>query len=338
MIRRLATVLAALAVLAATGLGAAGSVGPGAFLRTAPLTLLTGEEREPWCDEAELDGADLRGAHFSLSLRCSFERRAVPPANARLTAAFPDLPPAEPGSALLFVQFATRPALLPDVRTDADHLAAWIAVGDNRIDLDGVPGPGEYLVLAVPETGAVVLWVEDAGRAQGLDLRSGERIDPIEVYYGGPEFATVTVEGYEYEDQVYRKDLVSDWWILSNSHGVVDLTRTAWSETLGWAEDGSVYLRVRVGWWRVFRHGEWRLDTERSLTAFDGSEAVEPAEWSVEADEYGFEWHVVEFVVPADEPGFAVLFMPTGEYVEDETGDVFRPEEPAPATEWIALF
>lgn len=328
-------------LLAALALTAVGSVASDSFLRTEALTLVTGADPEPWCDDAapdDLADAVLRGAHFSFGLSCRFERAAIPEPQAALSEDLAHMPPAEPGVAFLFAQFASRAAYPPDLRYDAARLTSWIEVGSERLDLDSAPEADDFLILSAPDEAPVVLWVEDAGRAQGLDLRTGERVEPVAAYYEDLEFWTVTVDGYDYVDLLYRNG-PGGGWLMCCSYSWAELTRSAWTESLGWAPEGEVFLTVRFDWCGAdYNEVEWRLDTDTALIVFSGSAIVAPAEWTVETDEFGAEVHQAVYAVPADTEGFAVMFLPLGEAVEKETGEVFHPVEVPTATSWLVEF
>jgi hypothetical protein len=89
------------------------------------------------------------------------------------------------GSEFVAVQFAQGTQSIVD---GAEPARAWVQAGDRAFDLDRVPRYLEWVVVTVHVGESVALWVEDHGRAQGLDLRTGERIDPVAAYYNGIGF------------------------------------------------------------------------------------------------------------------------------------------------------
>ncbi|THV28961.1 hypothetical protein [Glycomyces paridis] len=343
LMRRPAFLLAlvAVAVLAIDeGFGASGDGTPAP---TEPYELVLGGGADPWCDDGDASNvsaapADLRGPHFTLSISCLFRDAAVPRAQADTDIRLAVLGPAAPGTEFLFAQFASQADHLPDGKTDPAFVTAWIQAGAERVDLAEAPALGGHLVVSVPTDEAAVLWVEDAGRAQGLDLRTGEQVEPVGAYYGDIGFWTDEVEGFEYEDVVFYGDTSS--WSVGCRWNFVDLTRTAWTEESGWAPEGSVYLVVAFRWCGAsYDPVEWRLDTEKALSVFIDGEPLLPAAWTVTPySNRGAEDHEATFIVPADVSEFKALFTPAGEVIDKATGEVFRISEMPPSTEWSPDF
>lgn len=344
MLQPLKNLAIAVALTAAVAAAAVASVGPGAFVRTAPYTLVNAIDHEPWCaagdDDFVEDGpADLRGPHFALTVGCLFRSAAIPEYHESLNPRLRDMPLPEPGSEFLFAQIANRPDFHPGYEEDPYPVAAWIQVGEERLLLGEAPDGGDVLVLTAPVEETAVLWVEDEGRAQGLDLRTGEAVDPVGALYTGPEFTLRTVSGYEYED-------VEFWggrggWSMSCSSGYTEMRRAAWIDDYGWAAEGSVLVQVQFEWCgSAFDDTEWILDTEEALEFKGGSERFEPVYTDVTGvtGSDGWELHTYVYEVPADIAEFSAFFRPVGELVEKESGDVFIQSETPEPTQWDANF
>jgi hypothetical protein len=335
--------LFALPLLAAASLTAAGSAEAGSFLRTETYELVTGADPDRWCGPDEDpyvgdDWADLRGAHFALSLSCLFHAPSIPD---RLAAEAPELqylPAAVPGDEFLIVQVAHQALYFPEI--EASTTESWIMAGAKRVYLGAPPAAGTFLALTVPAGAETVLWVEDAGRAQGLDLRTGARVDPVEGYYSGPAFATFTGEAFDYDE--IRFGNASGGWRISCDNDGARVSRTMWTDQLGWAPEGSVYLAVWF-WWcgeDTFDETTWELDKDGAFDVMIGMESVERLQWdeTPATGEWGGTIHELVFEVPVAQHEFKLLFTPTGELTESSNGEVFEMmSRPAP-TVWTVNF
>jgi len=335
--------LVALPLLAAASLTAAGSVEPGSFLRTETYELVTGADPDRWCGPGEDpyvgdDWADLRGAHFALSLSCLFHAPSIPD---RLAAEAPELqylPAAAPGDEFLIVQVAHQAQYFPEV--EASTTESWIMADTKRVYLGEPPAAGAFLALTVPAGAETILWVEDAGRAQGLDLRTGARIDPIAGYYTGPVFMTDRSENFDYEG--VRFSNANGWWKMECHNDGARVSRTMWTDELGWAPEGSVYL-LGWFWWcgeGTFDDTVWELDKDEAFEVMIGTESVERLQWNETPTtaEWGGATHELVFEVPVDQHEFKLLFTPTGEVTELANGEVFEmTSRPAP-TVWTVNF
>lgn len=182
-----------------------------------------------------------------------------------------------------------------------------------------------------------VLWIDDAGRAQGLDLRSGEQVDPVVSYYNDIGLWTHKAEGFEYEGVGFRGE--RGVWRLTCIRSGAELKRSVWTEKNGWAPEGSVWLTVRFNWCEdAFTETIWTLDTERALRAKGGSESLELVAWNEEPANSQGQIQTVVFEAPADAAEFKVLFVPAGEVTEKESGNVYRQLEMPSITTWTASY
>ncbi|THV28962.1 hypothetical protein [Glycomyces paridis] len=307
--------------------------------RTENYDFYTGESGAMCTEggEGAVPDAGLVGPHFGLTLACAFSGATLPREAAQEAVNIADLPRAQVGAEFVAAQVMTTGEFRPE--WDEAPVTAWVQAGDEEFELDEFPGPGTWFVVTAPEDDAVVLWVEDEGRAQGVDLRTGERVDPVEAYYLGMDRDT-TDDGFAYEDVQFGTPQTGGW-IVECFSDRVDFTRAVWLEDRGWAPEGSVYLVVSF-WWGTsegFEDVDWKLDTDKALVVGDGADAASPIDWSesdVSANEEGSNQTVL-FEVPADQEEFTVAFTPIGELIE-EGEDVFQLYETPDTTEWTAAF
>jgi hypothetical protein len=327
---------AALPLLAALALGAAGGADAGSFARTAPFELISGVERDSWCavgdDAYVLDAsADLRGPHFSFSLRCLFQDDAIPRKLAAVGSDLEHVVPAEDGSEFLIAQIAHKAEYEPEHRTEAVRTSGWIQAGNERIDLDGIPTAGRYFVLSVPVGEDAVLWVDDAGRAQGIDLRTGAQVDPVGAYYNGLRSRAVEIGGYNTGRIDTYSGRSTGYVRCANGSGTA--RRQVWREDLGWAAEGTVFLEVRFNWCSEFEFSTWELDRERAVMV----DRDTPLSWTATELEGGWDELAIVFAVPADADEITVDFTPYGDLESNEFGPLMLAEE-LPHFTWVAEF
>ena len=333
--------LAAAALTMSTSCATADSDASDDSPRTAPYELIVGSDEDPWCDEQDEASADLRGAHFSLSLGCVFREAAVPQRLAERKSYLSQLPPAQDGTEFLLVQVAAQAEYIAEHGTDPAWLSAWVQAGGERLELESVPESGQFLVLSVPVEETAALWVEDDGRAQGLDLRTGERLEPLAAYYEDIGFWAESATGIDYSDVEFEGP--SGSWTVGCRCGRTEFTRSMWLEDYGWAPEGSVFLQVEF-WWctgeGVYDEVVWTLDEARALLVTSGSDIAEPVGWS-KVDSAGVEGgqrHLAVVAVPADARELRVVFAPVGELTERDGGEVHSLTELPPVTEWTVQF
>lgn len=323
---RLLTPLIALALLTpAVAATAAGSVRADSFARTEAYALFTGSGTESWClddNEARLTDADLRGPHFAVSFLCGFIEADAP---AAVDAAFAGTPVLADGTELLAVQSALTPVYRPEAEPAV--VEVWVEAGAERIDLAGLPVPFGYVAVAVPAGEDAVLWVEDDGRAQGLSLRTGARVEPVTSYYNGVGFAAAGTASYEFEKVQVRN---AHHGGRASCGGHASATRQVWHPELGWAAVGTSFLTVKLNWCHVFEDHEsgeetlrWELHPELSLTSADG--APTPLRWDEEpATDDGDRLLVTAvFSVPEDLTELRVDFTPLGDLYDLSAGGEF---------------
>ncbi|MQM24778.1 hypothetical protein [Glycomyces albidus] len=305
--------------------------------RTEAYELLTGAGGDsPWCamgdDAWFLDqGADLKGPHFALSIQCRYQGTEIPESlQQNGSDALADLPAAAGGVELLVAQVAASPIYEPEF--GEGEVASWIQVGDERLDLETLPADGEFVAVAAPEDEDAVLWVEDEGRAQGLDLRSGERVDPVAGYYNGLAVEAARLEGFYYED--FEVSDGRDSWFLTCPAPWANATRNAWLEDRGWAGEGQVFLTVSFNWCHRYDTLVWVLDPETAVTV-DGAS---PAYWNGEETVSGSMDVDAVFTVPEDADDIAITFTPFGHVESAEDGEAWAFMESPTPTEWIARF
>jgi hypothetical protein len=260
-----------------------------------------------------------------------------------LAAAIPDLehvPPARSGTEFLLVQVALQADYLPEYETATAFLDSWIQVGPERIALRSVPASWVYFVLSAPVDQPAVLWVEDDGRAQGLDLRTGEQVEPLAPYY--QKIGFWVLEGEELKYEKVRFGTQRRWWNMTCTSGGADVTRSLWRPDRGWAPEGTVFLAVDF-WWcgdGTYDETTWTLDTDKVLEVGIGAEYLRPVDWTKSAygGTGGGALHTAVFEVPADRGEFKIVFAPYGEVTELANDEVHRLIEPPETTIWTVEF
>lgn len=313
--------LIVLPLLAAASLTAAGSVDPDSFLRTAPYELITDVSRDAWCEEGDeasalAEAADLRGAHFSFSLDCLFKAPKVPEDLAASIPVLEHVPPAQDGTEFLFAQVALPAKYNAEYTYAPSVLASWIEVGgDERIDLATAPAVQNFYVLSVPLDEPAVLWVDDSGRTQGIDLRTGEQVDPVAAYYNGLGLRTVDLGGFDTEKVNIFNGSASGW--IRCETKFAKASRFVWRDDVGWAADGTVFLEVKTNWCSETDNFTWELDQERAFTV-DGEA---PLSWTATESNEHWDSLVLVFAVPADAAETTIDFSPVGTIELKETGE-----------------
>ena len=138
--------------------------------------------------------------------------------------------------------------IAPDSIGATGDIDATVAVNDDEIPLDHLPGPGETLAAVVPVNADVVLTVTDEDRTQQLSLRHGTRPEAVEGFYTGrPESASP--RGYQAAG-VATGDAGSGYVPVdrevSISMTVGSAQRSPWHDEHGWAADDAVWVSVPV--------------------------------------------------------------------------------------------
>ncbi|WP_026923738.1 hypothetical protein [Glycomyces arizonensis] len=293
----------------------------------------TGSVQDPWCgtdDAAYLldEDADLRGPHFSLSLLCGYVESRIPEFAFEETSTARQL---ADDTELLLVQIAHAADYLPETErfpaVHATSVRAWVEIGRKRIALDAPPTKGGYLAVIVPEGEKSALWIEDAERAQGLDLRNGEQLDPVSAYYEEPGLWTEKLPDYDYDDVRFRNGGAT--WDLSCDSIGANVTRAVWLEDQGWAPEGKAFL-VAEFWWcsgeGVYDGAIWVLDADKAMTVWIDSEIVQSSVLEERPYESGGAVYTAVFEVPSDVERFRILFAPVGEVIDERTGATYELE------------
>lgn len=320
--------------------------------KTEAYELVTGDGASALCTNGDDlwffdQDAAIVGPHFSLALLCHHAGAAIPEALAAAEG-LGELPEAAGDVEWLVNQFALAPELVAESQVDPDDpaaleseavgLAAWIEAGEERIELDAVPAPGAHLAVAVPEGEDAVLWVEEDGRAQGLSLRSGERVDPVAAYYDGRTLGPVMGDEFGYEEVAVANG--DNAWRLTCGSSFVESDRSAWRPEEGWAEPGTVFLDVRFNWCSYADAAlRWNLD-ESALTVQAGGEPVAATAWSAEElpDTDGTMRYTAVFAVPEDAAGATLVFTPVGDLENLDGGDGYAFVDTPAATERELVF
>ncbi|WP_030160149.1 hypothetical protein [Glycomyces sp. NRRL B-16210] len=309
--------LVPLVALALTATGCSSSETSPAYELTAGPTDAT------WCAAGDdlwfYEQADLVGPHFSISVLCHFEGTEPPESLAAKESLLADLPPTADGVDLVLNQFALGPSLEPEF--EAAPVKAWVALGDEEFELDGLPEPGSFLAVTVPENEDAVLWVEDDSRAQGLDLRTGARVDPVAAYYGDLATSPVLVEIFFYEEVTVRNG--SGGWDLTCGSDFLEADRGAWHEDQGWAPEGTVFLQVRFNWCTYEDNLVWHLDEDAALSVASGDEQIAPLSWDtaeLESSARTLRYTVV-FAIPEDAATATLVFTPVGDLENLDGGE-----------------
>ncbi|THV28964.1 hypothetical protein [Glycomyces paridis] len=286
------------------------------FGGTEVYSLFTGDADSAWCvpgDESRLleSGADLRGPHFALSLMCSFTGTEIP--DAVDSGDLSELQEADADTEFVIAQFALSDAYEAEAET-GEVAGVWIEADGEKLALDALPAPGGYIALTVPTGGDVVLWVEDEDRAQGIDLRSGERVEPVAAYYSGLTTDPVVIDQFAYEDLSIVND--TDAYRVTCGSDTLEGQRSVWREELGWAEEGTVFLEVSFTWCSYEDPGIlWHLG-EGSLAARTGDAPAQALSWT--EFELGEEFHgdlryEAVFAIPEEAAAATLVFTPIGD-------------------------
>ncbi|MEV3935978.1 hypothetical protein AB0K52_08395 [Glycomyces sp. NPDC049804] len=321
MLRTIRIAALSVAMLAAALLGTAGGADPGSFLRTAPYELIVGKGGGEWCVEGDAastlaEPADLRGPHFSFSLACLFKAPAIPDSLAASLPALARVPPAEDGVEFLFTQVALPAEYDSEHKKDPAALTSWIQVGERRVDLLTAPGIENHYVLSVPVDEPAVLWVEDSGRAQGVDLRSGAQVEPVTAYYNGLALRWFELDGYDTGEVDFRNSRRAGW--IRCRTGYAEANRAVWTEERGWAESGTVFLEVSTNWCSETELFTWELDMSQAFTV-DGEA---PVSWTAtDTDDEYWDRLTMVFAIPEDAAEATVHFSPVGTVGHKASGD-----------------
>lgn len=266
-------------------------------------------------------GAELVGSHYAITLAgvaVAGELTYDQLRELTLHRQFPEAEdgplPAGEGREFLIVPLAAPEHA--DVAGGGDSAEVTVA-GEVR-PLDRVPHELEVLVVNVPTGADATLSITEAGETKSISLRTGERADgggdrPADALAGGGVeleegvvIAGVTRSGY-YDGLTVR----------------VSLRPTAHTDELGWAPDGSMWLKIEVGVsyaGLVAEQARLRLDIAGSLTiaGSDGTAAAIPAgtaEASITADGAlaTIDWSGVT-EVPEDLRSFEVSYTTQGTF------------------------
>lgn len=290
-----------------------------------------------WCDaddSAWMRGTEafLVGPHFAASVKCRFVGESVPAVVSGQALALEDEPPAAMGNEFVLTQFAVATFEPPD--DAAEPIDVLVRVGEREFPLDEVPGEGDWIAVVAPLDEQAALWIEEDGRAQGLDLRTGDRIDDAAAYYEGiPRWTGQQLAPLEYEVDIDYGPY--GWWISCES-GPVRVFRDPWVDGLGWAPEGSVFLRVTFGWCKRWEDAglTWELDPDRAVEV-EGAE--KPVSWEATENTWDGVDVVAVYAIPEDASGADIGITPHGE-LTDEHGDPVEILDELETTEMRAEF
>ncbi|MCH7229876.1 hypothetical protein L0U85_03235 [Glycomyces sp. L485] len=335
--------LTTLAPLAAVMLSATACAEIEPLETTGVYEIFTGSSENPWCgreDEAWLGdaGADLMGAHFAVTMLCQFAVDEVPEHMAEQTERLADLPLLVDGAELLINQLALTPTHQPE--DGGGPLEVWVEAGDRRIDLKALPPRGGFVAVSVRAGEDAVLWVEDDGRAQGLDFRTGEQVDPVLAYYNEVELGAFELDGYEYEDVLMRSS--ESIWHTTCTSPWGEVTRGVWNEDRGWATEGTVFIVVAFRWCGSESSFEgkasWLLDLERAVRVSDGDSTYAPVDWTKRNATGNAVMEKTVFEVPAEATGVTVEFVPVGDMHDNQRDEGLTLVDSLEVTVWEVNF
>jgi len=310
--------------------------------RTEAHELVTGATDTTWCaagDDAWLldGGADLAGPHFGLSILCHFEGAEVPEEAAGHATELAELPKPAADTEILINQIALGPNHTAEFEDDPSQVTAWIESGDERLDLDAIPAPGDFLALTVPSGDDAVLWIEDDGRAQGLNLRSGAPVEPVAAYYNGLSTDVVQGDSFTAEATVLND---AKAWDLTCHSDFLEGDRSVWREDLGWAAEGTVFLQVTFNWCTFEDNLVWHLDPEASLVAQPGAEPVAPLSMTAAElpDTGGTLRYTAVFSIPESSEALRMILTPVGDLENIVEGDDYAfLDTPAPSERGLSF-
>jgi hypothetical protein len=294
--------------------------------RTEAHELITGATDTTWCAQGDASwllgfAADLTGPHFGLSIICHFEGTEMPEEAADHVTELADLPGLADDTEILINQIALGPNYSAEIAEDPSKVTAWIESGDERFDLDTIPEPGSFIALTVPADATAVLWIEDEDRAQGLDLRTGEQVEPVEAYYNGLGTDLFQGDGFVAEEVTVLNDEKA--WDLTCGSDFLEGDRSVWREDQGWAPEESVFLEVKYNWCAYEDNLVWHLDPEGSLVANIGTTAVAPLSMASEElpDTGGTIRYTAVFAIPATDVSVTLALTPIGDLENIADGD-----------------
>ncbi|WP_460546207.1 hypothetical protein [Glycomyces halotolerans] len=338
-----------LAPLAALALGATGCAAIEPLETTGLYETVRGTSDTAWCqqgDDARLyeNGSDLRGPHFSISFLCHYAGSEIPEHVVAEAEQLDDLPQLISGAEYLVNQMAIAPTYESEHELGA--VEAWIEAGGQKLELGSLPVRGGYVAVTVPAGDDAVLWVEDEGRAQGLDLRTGAQIDPIGAYYNDLGLGAFAGSGgYEFDEIKMINDIGVLTVTCSSSWS--EVTRSVWSEERGWAADGHAHLTFQFRWCgsedsEYLDYVHWKLDRGRALKVWNDDESYEPVEWN-EGEDQGDGWvlETAVFEIPVEAAELTFEFTPVGELKalgRAEAGGDFQFSSAPEPGEWEVSF
>jgi hypothetical protein len=213
-------------------------------------------------------------------------------------------------------QGAARPGL-PGYDGDALNAskAAIVVDGTSR----SVPGQlfaDETLIVSVPTGAPVALRMNDGGRAQELDLRTGKRTRTASPLYYPVRTASTT-----FDDAYYVTGPHTSAGLTSASGTAV---LAPYADKLGWARKGRAWLFVTVGF-STSSLSQFKPNVARSLTLTVGGttltgHATSSGDTTSEPDAPGAAGGHLDlaFDVPASLRSGTLNYLPVGSFVVDD--------------------
>jgi hypothetical protein len=206
--------------------------------------------------EVRADDADLRGPHFAIDIDWiatgSMIKQKFTPSVSELTARR-----AADGQELLLVAVTGEQTNGQFTLGDRKAPIAELVVGSRKKLLTRLPLPpndddivpqlptdGVLLVASVPHDGKVELVVTDEGKAQSVDLRTGERSESIDGYYGSTAqpLAFDTAVPLTFAEGGGTQLQVTDHALAEFTDKVAVLA--PWTPDQGWAPDEHAWLVI----------------------------------------------------------------------------------------------
>lgn len=278
LLRRVAAPLVAAALLATAA--SCASVG-GTLTAPAEHTVITkAKDLRPQKQLLSEDGDKpglLIGPHYHLAVAGYTASGEVPEDQARVYGF--DAPMAAPDDSEFFLAIMDGKS---QVRSN-EKVKAELKVDDKTRPLTRLPGPSEAIAAVIPAKAEVRLVVTDEEKSQTINLRDGKREEQIDGYYTGLESSDPS--DYDSKGKVtadaganYQKEKRT----LNIEMKVGVATKSPWIESVGWADDGKVWVSVPISGMTTdsvygFARGshepgvDWTLK-ERELFSFNPNE------------------------------------------------------------------
>ncbi|MEV0650483.1 hypothetical protein AB0I28_35020 [Phytomonospora sp. NPDC050363] len=205
--------------------------------------------------------------------------------------------------------FDAEPAL-----SGGEEAVATLELGDNTVELDDLPEPGELIVAMAQEGQAAKLVVTDAGKRFSVNLRDGVHEEFVAALVAAPDIGSFGNAG-PYDQEV--KAETDEWVITFNAGTQFDVTRTGWTPGFEWAPDGKLWVEVQFTFQHLWKGKsvdmDWTLDPAKSLSLKAGDETVKATHSEVGEKANQMIDYTVVFEVAPEVDSVKLVFKPSGD-------------------------